>query len=353
MSTHPSITRSPFGRLPDGRSVERFTLANGKGLECDVITYGGIVTALRLPVREGKAVDVVLGFDRLEDYLGPHPCFGTLVGRVAGRISGGRFTLEGKEYPLALNDAPNHLHGGTQGFDKRLWNAEPLVPSADEAALRLTYLSPDGEEGYPGNLRVEVTYAVTVRNELVIRYGAETDRATPLSLTNHSYFNLAGEGSGDILGQTLQVFSDEIAATDDAMTLLGTRSAVTGQGNDFNHPRLLGEAIPRLLNHHGDNHFIRRSSPGELVPAAILTDPASGLTMTALTTQDCVQVFSATILDGSLTGKSGRAYEKHAGLCLECQGCPGAVHTPVLGDIILRPGKRYDQTTIYRFAVMG
>jgi aldose 1-epimerase len=353
LSTLPSITRSPFGQLPDGRSVERFTLANSKGVECDIITYGGTVTALRVPFRVGKTVDVVLGFDRLEDYLGPHPYFGTLVGRVAGRISSGRFTIDGKEYPLALNEAPNHLHGGSQGFDKRLWNAEQLAPSADEAALRLTYLSPDGEEGYPGNLRVEVTYAVTVRTELVIRYGAETDRATPLSLTNHSYFNLTGEGSGDILSQTLQVFSDEIAATDDAMTLLGTKSAVAGQGNDLNTTRLLGEAIPRLLNHHGDNHFIRRSSPGELVPAAILTDPVSGLTMTALTTQDCVQVFSATVLDGTLTGKSGRPYKKHAGLCLECQGCPGAVHTPVLGDIILRPGKRYDHTTIYRFVVMA
>jgi aldose 1-epimerase len=352
LSIKPSITRSPFGRLPDGRSVERFTLANGKGLECDIINYGGIVTALRVPVRDGKSVDVVLGFDRLEDYLGPHPCFGTLVGRVAGRISGGRFTLDDKEYPLPINEPPNHLHGGIEGFDKKLWNIESPEITSEEASLRLTYLSPDGEEGYPGNLLVEVTYAVTVRNELVIRYGAETDRATPLSLTNHSYFNLAGEESGDIFGQTLQVFSDEIADTDDAMTLLGTKSAVAGQGNDFNHSRLLGEAIPRLLNHHGDNHFIRRSSPGELVPAAILTDPASGLTMTALTTQECVQVFSATILDGSLTGKSGRPYEKHAGLCLECQECPGAVHTPLLGDIILRPGKRYDQTTLYRFAVM-
>ena len=147
MSIQPSIARSPCGRLPDGRSVERFTLANGKGLECDVITYGGIVTALRVPVRNGKTIDVVLGFGQLEDYLGPHPYFGTLVGRVAGRISGGRFTLDGKEYPLALNDAPNHLHGGPQGFDKQLWNAEPLVPSADEAALRLTPLSPDGEDG--------------------------------------------------------------------------------------------------------------------------------------------------------------------------------------------------------------
>lgn len=353
MSIQPSIARSAFGRLPDGRFVERFTLANGKGLECDIITYGGIVTALRFPVRDRKTIDVVLGFDRLEDYLGPHPYFGSLVGRVAGRISDGRFTLDGKEYPLTLNDAPNHLHGGPQGFDKRLWNAEPLPPSAEEAALRLTYLSPDGEEGYPGNLSVEVTYAVTVRNELVIRYGAETDQATPLSLTNHSYFNLAGEGSGDILGQTLQVFSDEIAATDDAMTLLGTKSAVAAHGNDFNHPRLLGEAIPRLLNHHGDNHFIRRSSPGELVPAAILTDPASGVAMTVLTTQDCVQVYSAAILDDSLSGKSGRPYAKHAGLCLECQGCPGAVHTPVLGDIILRPGMRHDQTTIYRFAALA
>jgi aldose 1-epimerase len=235
------------------------------------------------------------------------------------------------------------------GFDKQLWQAEAAA-NANEASLRLSYLSPDGEEGYPGNVRVMVTYAVTQKNELIIRYEAETDQATPLSLTNHSYFNLAGEGSGDIFDHVLQVFSDEVAATDASMTLLGHRAPVTPKANDFNQPRRLGDAIPVLLNNHGDNHFIRRSSKSELARTAILKHSASGLTMTTLTTQDTVQVYSAAILDGTLVGKSGIPYIQHAGLCLECQGCPGAVHTPLLGDIILRPGNRYDHMTIYAFS---
>ena len=347
--SNSSVTHRPFGNLPDGRQADLFTLSNGRGLACDITNYGGIVTAIRVTRPDQSEVDVVLGFNNLEGYLGPHPYFGTLVGRVAGRISGAKFQLDGREYPLAANDAPNHLHGGPSGFDKQLWQAEPSS-SANEAVLRLSYLSPDGDEGYPGNVRVTVTYAVTQKNELVIRYEAETDRATPLSLTNHSYFNLAGEGSGTIEDQVLQVFSDEIASTDESMTLLGHRAPVTQEVNDFNHPRRLGDAIPVLLNNHGDNHFIRRSSKGELARTAILRHPASGLTMTTLTTHETVQIYSAAILDGTLLGKSGVPYIKHAGLCLECQGCPGAVHTPALGDIILRPGDRYDHKTVYAFS---
>ena len=350
--SHCSVTQRPFGNLPDGREATLFTLSNGRGLACDITNYGGIVTAMRVTRPDQSVVDVVLGFNKLEDYLGPHPFFGTLVGRVAGRISGAMFLLDGREYPLAANDAPNHLHGGLEGFDKKLWQAEAEA-NADEAALRLDYLSPDGEEGYPGNVRVTVTYAVTTKNELVIRYGAVTDQATPLSLTNHAYFNLAGEGSATIEDHVLQVFSDEIAATDKAMTLLGHRAPVTREANDFNQPRRLGDAIPVLLENHGDNHFIRRSHPGELARTAILSHPASGLTMTTLTTQESVQIYSAAILDGTLVGKSGIPYVKHAGLCLECQGCPGAVHTPDLGDIILRPGERYDHTTVYAFSFAG
>jgi aldose 1-epimerase len=344
-----SVTPRPFGNLPDGHQADLFTLSNGRGLSCDITNYGGIVTAIRVTRPDQSEVDVVLGFNNLEDYLGPHPCFGTLIGRVAGRISGAKFQLDGREYQLAANDAPNHLHGGPTGFDKQIWQAEPSS-TAEEAVLRLRYLSPDGEEGYPGNVRVTVTYAVTQKNEFFIRYEAETDQATPLSLTNHSYFNLAGEGSGDIFDHVLQVFSDEIAATDEVMTLLGHRAPVTQDVNDFNHPRRLGDAIPVLLNNHGDNHFIRSSSKGELARTAVLRHPASGLTMRTLTTQDTVQIYSAAILDGTLVGKSGTPYIKHAGLCLECQGCPGAVHTPALGDIILRPGELYDHTTVYAFS---
>jgi aldose 1-epimerase len=344
-----TITHRPFGNLPDGRQADLFTLSNGLGLACDITNYGGIVTAIRVTRPDQSVADVVLGFNNLEGYLGQHPFFGTLVGRVAGRISGAKFELNGLAYPLAANDAPNHLHGGLKGFDKQLWQTE-VTADAEEASLRLSYLSPDGEEGYPGNVRVTVTYAVTQKNELVIRYEAETDQATPLSLTNHSYFNLAGEGSGDIFDHVLQVFSGEIAATDESMTLLGNRAPVAQGVNDFNHPRRLGDAIPVLLNNHGDNHFIWRSSKGELARTAILSHPASGLTMTTLTTQETVQIYSAAILDGTLVGKSGIPYIKHAGLCLECQGCPGAVHTPALGDIILRPGERYNHTTVYAFS---
>ncbi|MFZ9920801.1 MAG: aldose epimerase family protein [Terrimicrobiaceae bacterium] len=338
-----------FGNLPDGGAARLFTLSNGSGLACDITEYGGILTALRVARPEGSVVDVVLGFNTLEGYLKPHPYFGTIVGRVAGRISGAKFQLDGREYPLAANNAPNHLHGGPGGFDKKLWQAE-VPENESEPSLRLSYLSPDGEEGYPGNVRVTVVYSLTEKNELVIRYEAESDQATPLSLTNHSYFNLAGEGSGDVGGQVLQIFSDEIAATDEAMTLLGTRVPVASQQNDFNQPRRLSDAIPGLLNQHGDNYFIRRSASGELVPAAILKDPASGLTMTTLTTQDCVQLYSASFLDGTLLGKSGVRYAKHAGLCLECQTCPAAVHDPALGNIILRPGERYDHMTRYAFS---
>ena len=344
-----TVTHRPFGKLPDGRQADLFTLSNGCGLSCDITNYGGIVTAIRVTRPDQSVADVVLGFNKLEDYLRPHPYFGTLVGRVAGRISGAKFQLGGREFRLAANDAPNHLHGGLMGFDKQLWQDE-AASNAEEAILILSYLSPDGEEGYPGNVQVSVTYAVTTKNELVIRYEAETDQATPLSLTNHSYFNLAGEGSGDIFDHVLQVFSDEIAATDASMTLLGHRAPVTQEVNDFNHPRRLGDAIPVLLNNHGDNHFIRRSSKGELARTAVLRHPASSLTMTTLTTQETVQIYSAAILDGTLLGKSGIPYIKHAGFCLECQGCPGAVHTPALGDIILRPGERYDHTTVYAFS---
>jgi aldose 1-epimerase len=344
-----TVKHRPFGKLPDGRQADLFTLSNGCGLSCEITNYGGIVNAIRVTRPDQSLVDVVLGFNTLEDYLGPHPYFGTLVGRVAGRISGAKFLLDGCEYPLAANDAPNHLHGGSVGFDKQLWQAKATA-NADEASLRLSYLSPDGEEGYPGNVQVSVTYAVTTKNELVMRYEAETDQATPLSLTNHSYFNLAGEGSGDIFDHVLQVFSDEIAATDASMTLLGHRTPVTREANDFNRPRRLGDVIPVLLNNHGDNHFIRCSSKGELAQTAVLRHPASGLTMTTLTTQDTVQIYSAAILDDTLVGKSGVPYIKHAGFCLECQGCPGAVHTHALGDIILRPRERYDHTTVYAFS---
>lgn len=343
-----SITSRPFGTLPNGRPVTLTTLTGPTGLSCDIADYGATLVALRVPAADGGSVDVVLGFPRLEGYLGRQPYIGATVGRVAGRIIGARMRIEGRDYSLAANAPPNHLHGGLVAFDKRLWAAR-RVSGANEPALRLELVSPDGEEGYPGNLHVSVTYTVTRDNTLRIRYEATTDAATPLALTNHAYFNLAGEGRGTILDHTLQVFADETAASDASMVLVGPRVAVT-PANDFNRPRLLADAVPQLFHEHGDDYFVRRARPKELVTAAVLAHPTSGLAMTVRTTEDTVQVYTGKVLDGSLCGKAGGAYPTFAGLCLECQGCSGAVHSPALGDILLRPGQRYEQVTEYAFS---
>jgi aldose 1-epimerase len=346
---NPPIKSRPFGKLPTGESVEEFSLTNVNGLALKLITYGGIITELHVPDRRGVTADVVLGFNNLAGYLGSHPYFGVITGRVAGRITGGRFALDGKNYQLLLNDPPNHLHGGAVGFDKRLWRAEITHPHGAAPGVKLTYHSPHGEEGYPGNVDVAVTYSLTDENEMVIRYHAVTDQPTPLSLTNHSYFNLAGEGSGTVENHVLQIQSAEIAQTDEQMTLLGARSPVAGKANDFTRAKRLGEAIPRLLNSHGDNYLLPHSTPKSLEPVARLQDPAGGRIMEVLTTENCLQLYTGASLNGALIGKSGHAYPRFGGLCLECQGYPDGVNHPELGDIILRPGETYRQTTIYRF----
>ncbi len=322
---------------------------NAQGLTLRFITYGGIINELHVPDRHGVQADVVLGFSELAGYLGPHPYFGIITGRVAGRITGGRFTLEGRKYELLVNNPPNHLHGGALGFDKRLWKAQVMNGAGFMAGVKLTYRSLHGEEGYPGNVEVAVTYSLSDASEVIIRYEAVTDQATPLSLTNHSYFNLAGEGNGTIEYHRLQISSAEIALTNMQMTLLGKRAPVAGQANDFNRPKQLADALPHLLNSHGDNYLIAHTNGKSLRPVARLEDPVSGRLMEVLTTEDCLQLYTAAYLDGSLTGKSGRAYPKFGGLCLECQGYPDGVNHPELGNIILRPGEVYHETTIYRF----
>ncbi len=330
--------------MPTGETVEEFALTNAHGLTLKLITYGGTITELHVPDRGGVIADVVLGFKDLAGYLGNHPYFGCIAGRVSGRITGGKFSLDGRNFQLQLNDPPNHLHGGAVGFDKRLWR-----PQIAKDGVRLTYHSPHGEENYPGNVDAAITYSLTDENEVIIRYEAVTDQAAPLSLTNHSYFNLAGEGSGTIENHLLQISSSEIAQTDAQMTLLGARSPVAGKPNDFNRPKRLGDAVPGLLNSHGDNYFLAHPTRKSLERVARLEDPASGRIMEVLTTEDCLQLYTAAVLNGSLIGKSGRAYPKFGGLCLECQGYPDGANHPELGDIILRPGEAYQQTTVYRF----
>ncbi len=346
MNPPASITRRAFGNLPTGEPVTAYTLHGAGGLVLECLDYGGIVTRLLAPDRAGRLADVVLGFDNFASYLAPHPYFGAIAGRVAGRITGARFALDGREYPLAANDAPNHLHGGPHGFDKHLWTATPVSRPDGAPSLRLARTSPADEEGYPGNVAVAVTYTVTADNTFLIETEAATDAPTAFSLTHHSYFNLGGHDSGPTTEHTLQILADDYAPTDDRMTLLGRREPVT-PANDFRSSRALSEAIPRLHRHHGDLYFLPDSPAPRTV--AILAHPVSGRILTVDTTEACLQLYTGASLDGSLVGKSGHRYVRHSGLCLECEGYPDGPNTPARGDIILRPGNPVRHTTAYRF----
>ena len=336
-----------FGILPDGRAVTHWTLRGPGGLMLECLDYGGIVTRLLVPDREGRAVDVVLGCDTLEGYLAPHPYFGAIAGRVAGRITGARFTLDGREHRLAANHGPNHLHGGLRGFDKQLWSALPVSRPDGAPSLRLSRISPDGEEGYPGEVAVSVTYTVTADNTFLIETEARASAATPFSLTHHSYFNLAGEGSGDIADHTLQILADAYAPADADMGLLGRRDPVT-PANALRSPRRLGDVIPGLHQHHGDLYFLPPSPAPRL--AAVLDHPPTRRRLAVTTDEACLQFYTGAHFDGSLLGKSGRPYHRHAGLCLECEGYPDAPNSPALGDITLRPGQLHRRSTAYSFS---
>lgn len=345
-----------YGRLPGGEPVDAWTLTGSGGLELEVITYGGIVTRLLVPDREGRLVDVVLGLRDLESYLAGHPHFGAITGRVAGRITGAQFTLDGKTYKLARNQAPNHLHGGVEGFDKKIWTATPMEAPEGGASLRLSYRSQDGEEGYPGTVDVTVTYTITSDNVFSIETEAVTDRPTPFNIAHHSYFNLAGEHSGSIADHELHVYADKYVPTDDDLTLLGRYVPVNGRANDFRKARRLGDAIPNLFLNHGDLYLLHNGatrSSHELAPAACLVEPHSGRALNVSTTETHLQLYTGTALDGTLTGKSGMQYGKHAGVCLECHGYPDGANAPEFSDNILRPGYPQRHTTMYAFSAIS
>lgn len=345
-----------FGQLPGGESVEAWTLTGSGGLELEVITYGGIVTRLLAPDREGRLADVVLGLSDFESYLAGHPHFGAITGRVAGRLTGGRFTLDGKTYELARNQAPNHLHGGIQGFDKKIWTATPMHAPEGGSSLRLSYRSRDGEEGYPGNVDVTVTYTVTDDNVFSIETEAATDQPTPFNITHHSYFNLSGEGSGSIMDHHLQIHADQYVPADEHLTLLGRYESVNGQANDFRLGRCLGAAIAYLFLNHGDLYLLRGSGtgrpPNELAPAACLAEPNSGRALSVSTTETHLQLYTGAALDGTLAGKSGVRYGRHAGVCLECHGYPDAPNAPHFSDNILRPEHPQRHATTYAFSTV-
>jgi aldose 1-epimerase len=343
------VEKQPFGKTPEGTQVDLYTLTNGKGMTVKITNYGGTITELHVPDRDGKDGDVVLGFDNLKGYTDGHPFFGCLVGRCANRIAKGKFTLDGKEYKLATNNGPNHLHGGLKGFDKVVWNAE--VVKGTEPALKLTYRSKDGEEGYPGNLDVEVVYTLTDKNELRIDYKATTDKATPVNLTNHSYFNLAGHNSGDVLGHEATIAADKYTPTDETLIPTGKIEPVKGTPYDLTSPTAIGKHIGELKGNPGgyDINYVLRDHK-DLFLAATVREPKSGRVMEVLTTEPGVQLYTGNFLDGSSKGKGEAVYKKHAALCLETQHFPDAVNHPDFPSVILKPGETYKTTTVYRFS---
>ena len=353
------FTRAPFGRV-DGKDVFLYTLTNGHGMEVRAMSYGATIVSLRVPDRDGRSDDVVLGFDTIEGYLAVEPYFGAIVGRYGNRIAKGRFTLDGKTYQLATNNGPNHLHGGVKGFDKVVWEAEPFDRDG-RSGIVFTHVSPDGDQGYPGALSARVTYTLTPANELTVEYSATSDRATPINLTQHSYFNLAGAGTGDILNHQLTLDADRFTPVDATLIPTGDLAPVEGTPFDFRRPTAIGARItadhPQLKYGNGYDHNWVLNGPvgGSTGPAlhhaARLEEPTSGRMLDVSTTEPGVQFYTGNFLDGTLTGKSGRVYKQRYGLCLETQHFPDSPNHPGFPSTILRPGDRYQSTTVFAFGV--
>ncbi len=348
------VTKEGFGKTPDGQDADIYTLTNSGGAEVKITNYGGIVTSLRVPDRNGKLDDIVLGFDNLDAYLKGHAYFGAIIGRYGNRIAKGRFTLHGVEYKLAVNNGENHLHGGTKGFDKVVWNAKPRKV-ANGAALELTYLNKDGEEGYPGNLSVKVVYTLTNANELKIDYSATTDKDTVVNLTHHSYFNLAGQGNGDILNHRLFVNAARFTPTDAGSIPTGELRSVRGTPFDFTRATTIGARINQdyeqlRLGKGYDHNFVLNGKIGTLRRVARVSESTSGRAMEVWTTEPGMQLYSGNFLDGTLTGKDGKVYQQRYGFCLETQHYPDSPNKPKFPTTVLRKGDRYHTITIYKFS---
>jgi len=351
----PAVTKAPFGAGPGGESATLYTLKNKNGMEMRVTDYGAIIVSLTAPDRNGRMADVVLGYDTIDEYIKETPYFGCIVGRYGNRIANGKFRLDGKTYTLAANDGPNHLHGGKVGFDKVMWDATP-VAQAGATGLRFHRVSPDGEEGYPGNLDTTMTYWLTDDNELRIEYLARTDKATPVNLTHHSYFNLAGQGEGDILGHELMIAADRFTPVDATLIPTGELAPVEGTPFDFRKPTAIGLRVnsdhEQMKRGPGgyDHNFVFERWDKTLRPCASVYEPKSGRYMEILTTEPGIQFYCGNFLDGSLTGKGGKVYEHRYGFCLETQHFPDSPNQPNFPTTTLRPGETYRTTTIYRFS---
>lgn len=354
VNTRDTLTVREYGKMPDGRVVNEYTLVNTNGMTMKVINYGGIITSLTMPDRNGKLDDVVLGYDSLDQYLRSNPYFGALIGRYGNRIAKGKFTLDKVEYTLATNNGENHLHGGITGFDKVYWEITPA--NVDEGpAIRLTYRSKDMEEGYPGNLSVDVLYVLTNKNEFRVEYRATTNKKTIVNLTQHTYFNLSG-GSRDILDHRLSINADKFLPVDKTLIPTGEQRAVKNTPFDFTQSKVIGarinESDEQLKFGNGYDHcwILNRSAEG-LNRAAVLYDEETGREVTVFTSEPGIQFYSGNFLDGSLRGKGGKPYNFRTGLCLETQHFPDSPNRLEFPSVVLNPGEKYYTETVYRFAV--
>lgn len=345
------IGKAPFGKTADGKEIDVYTLTNAKGMEARIMTYGGTLVSLKAPDRNGHMASVVLGFDSAKPYVEGVPFYGALIGRYANRIANGQFTLDGKTYQLPKNDGPNSLHGGTRGFDKRLWKAEP-VETKEGPALKLTYVSADGEEGYPGQLTVHVTYTLRNDNALDIKYEATTTKPTVVNLTNHSYFNLSGDPNKKILDDQLMINAEAFTPINATLIPTGEIKPVTGTPFDFRVPTAIGKWInadnQQLKYGHGYDHnwVLAKAKPGAMTLAATLTDPVSGRVLKVTTTQPGLQFYSGNFMDGKPAGK-GTVYNHRTGLCLETQHFPDSPNHPKFPSTVLRPGQTFHSETVF------
>jgi aldose 1-epimerase len=346
-----ATTRADFGKTPEGVSVSIYTLTNSHGMEARITNYGGIVVSLKAPDKTGAMTDVVLGFDTLDGYVNNTSYFGALIGRYGNRIGKARFNLDGHEYKLAANNGENSLHGGTRGFNRAVWTPREL----SDGGLELVYVSKDGEEGYPGNLRVRVTYHLTPANELKIEYEASTDKDTVLNLTNHSYFNLKGAGNGDILDHKMIINADRFTPVDAGLIPTGELRSVNGTPFDFRKPTAIGARIndndeQLKLGKGYDHNWVLNKSANSLSLAARVEEPSTGRVLEVHTTEPGVQFYTGNFLDGTAKGKGGKTYGFRSGFCLETQHFPDSPNKPSFPSTVLRPGQQFHSTTVYRFS---